>query len=172
MPKALTPALRRELDSARRQTDELFEVVRPDSLYDRPIAERHRIIFYLGHLEAFDWNLLARRALGVSSFHPSFDQLFAFGIDPPEGSLPSDEASEWPSVEEIKRYNFRTRETVDALLPEVPEEMLHAAIEHRWMHAETLAYIFHQLPYDTKLAQPAPPLAQQPAPKHAWLEML
>jgi gamma-glutamyl hercynylcysteine S-oxide synthase len=171
MQKALVSALQRELDSARRQTDELFELVRPASLYDRPIPERHRIIFYLGHLEAFDWNLLARCALGVASFHPSFDQLFAFGIDPPEGSLPSDAASDWPSVDEAARYNRRTRETIDELLPEVPEEMLHAAIEHRWMHAETLAYIFHQLPYDSKLAQPAPPLAPQPAPKHDWIEI-
>ena len=38
------------------QTDKLFELVRPESLYARPIPERHRIIFYLGHLEAFDWN--------------------------------------------------------------------------------------------------------------------
>ncbi|HEY7392897.1 MAG TPA: SUMF1/EgtB/PvdO family nonheme iron enzyme [Bryobacteraceae bacterium] len=171
MPKALTSALRRELDSARRQTDALFELVRAASLYDRPIPERHRIIFYLGHLEAFDWNLLARRALGVPSFHPSFDQLFAFGIDPPEGSLPSDAASVWPSVEEAARYNHRTRETIDELLPDVPEEMLHAAIEHRLMHAETLAYILHQLPYDSKLAPPAPPLAPQPAPKHDWIEI-
>jgi gamma-glutamyl hercynylcysteine S-oxide synthase len=171
MQKALVCALQRELDSARSQTDGLFELVRPASLYDRPIPERHRIIFYLGHLEAFDWNLLARRALGVASFHPSFDQLFAFGIDPPEGSLPSEAASDWPSVDEAVRYNRRTRETINELLPEVPEEMLHAAIEHRCMHAETLAYILHQLPYDSKLAQAAPAIAQQPAPQHDWIEI-
>ncbi len=46
------------LSWARANTDALFGVVRPDSLYDRPIPERHRIVFYIGHLEAFDWNLL------------------------------------------------------------------------------------------------------------------
>ena len=51
-------ALLDRLDRARAQTDKLFELVKPDSLYDRPIAERHRIVFYIGHLEAFDWNLL------------------------------------------------------------------------------------------------------------------
>ena len=45
-------------------------------------------IFYFGHLEAFDWNLI-RQAAGVPSFHPEFDQLFAFGIDPKPGQLPS-----------------------------------------------------------------------------------
>jgi gamma-glutamyl hercynylcysteine S-oxide synthase len=146
----------KEMMDARRQTDGLFELVRPDALYERPIPERHRIIFYLGHIEAFDWNLMARRALDRSSFHLSFDRLFAFGIDPPEGALPGDQASEWPQVDEIQRYNRRTREAIDQLLPNVPEDMVDAAIEHRLMHAETLAYILHQLPYDSKLA-PAKP---------------
>jgi iron(II)-dependent oxidoreductase len=144
--------LERELAAARRQTDELLQTVRPDSLYERPIPERHRIIFYLGHLEAFDWNLMARYALELPSFHPSFDRLFAFGIDPKEGRLPADNAAEWPRPEEVQGYNLRTREVIDESLSNVPEEIMHAAIEHRLMHAETLAYIVHQLPYERKQA--------------------
>src|SRR5579863_7720093 len=87
-----------QLADARRRTDELFAVVKPDSLYQRPIAERHRIIFYIGHLEAFDWNLFHERALGLKSFHPEFDRLFAFGIEPIGGGLPSDQPADWPSV--------------------------------------------------------------------------
>jgi gamma-glutamyl hercynylcysteine S-oxide synthase len=172
MHNAQRIALELELKEARRQTDALFEIVRPEALYQRPIPERHRIIFYLGHMEAFDWNLLARRALDRSSFHPSFDRLFAFGIDPPDGSLPSEQASEWPRVDEIQCYNRRAREAIDALLPDVPENMLHAAIEHRLMHAETLAYILHQLPYDSKLAPPSPQLPPPPAgPQQRWIEI-
>ena len=52
-------ALLTRLAEARANTDQLFELVRPEALYDRPIAERHRLIFYVGHLEAFDWNLIA-----------------------------------------------------------------------------------------------------------------
>ena len=48
------------LADARQRSDELFALVQPDSLYERPIAERHRIIFYVGHIEAFDWNLSSR----------------------------------------------------------------------------------------------------------------
>jgi iron(II)-dependent oxidoreductase len=54
---------------ARARSDELFKIVLPAALYDRPVPERHRIIFYMGHLEAFDWNLL-REPLGLSSFDP------------------------------------------------------------------------------------------------------
>jgi len=43
---------------ARRRSDALFNLLREDAFYERPIPERHRIIFYVGHLEAFDWNLL------------------------------------------------------------------------------------------------------------------
>ena len=67
------------LDQARAQTDQLFDIVKPEFLYERPIPERHRILFYIGHLEAFEWNLLRERVLGITSFHPEFDQLFAFG---------------------------------------------------------------------------------------------
>jgi formylglycine-generating enzyme required for sulfatase activity len=152
----VTPArtsLGRTLARAREETDRLFALVRPDALYDRPIPERHRILFYVGHVEAFDWNLIGRYALDVPSFHPEFDRLFAFGIDPPPGQLPQDKPSDWPSLAEVDRYNHRVRDEIDSRLSAVPEQLLHVAIEHRLMHAETFAYILHQLPYERRTAQ-------------------
>ncbi|MBZ5586365.1 MAG: formylglycine-generating enzyme family protein, partial [Acidobacteriia bacterium] len=143
----------RALQEARERTDELFRLVRSDALYDRPIPERHRIVFYIGHMEAFDWNLIARYALDVPSFHPEFDMLFAFGIDPPPGQLPADQPADWPALGEVQRYNQRTRDEIDDLLQSAPDQLLHVALEHRLMHAETLAYILHQLPYERKLPQ-------------------
>src|SRR5436190_23187556 len=87
------------LHRARAITDDLFAIVRPEALYDRPIPERHRIVFYIGHLEAFDWNLIARRGADLDSFGPELDQLFAFGIDPVDGGLPSDKPSDWPVLD-------------------------------------------------------------------------
>ncbi len=92
------------LDQARIQTDRLFDLVKPDFLYQRPIPERHRIIFYVGHLEAFDWNLLRERVFGRTSFHLEFDQLFAFGIDPVDGGLPTDQPADWPSLLQVRDY--------------------------------------------------------------------
>ena len=43
-PSLRHPLLER-LAEARRVTDELFDVVRREHLYDRPIAERHRILY-------------------------------------------------------------------------------------------------------------------------------
>lgn len=150
------------LQEARRRTDDLFAIVKRDSLYERPIPERHRIIFYIGHLEAFDWNLLSERAFGLKAFQPELDRLFAFGIDPVGGGLPDDQASDWPRVDEVKSYADRIRQILDQKIAsgiestqetEFPlQQLLHVAIEHRLMHAETLAYMFHQLAFDHKLA--------------------
>jgi formylglycine-generating enzyme required for sulfatase activity len=151
----LTVNLGEAINEARAVTDALFRVVRPDSLYERPIPERHRIIFYLGHLEAFDWNQVARGALGMKSFHPSFDKLFEFGIDPREGTLPDDTASDWPSVEEVESYNRRVRAELDGAVNNAPPQSLCIALEHRLMHAETFAYMLHNLPYERKIAEAA-----------------
>src|SRR5664279_461900 len=86
---------------ARTETDALFRMVRPEAMYDRPIPERHRIVFYVGHLEAFDWNLL-RGPCDLASFRPEFDRLFAFGIDPVGGGLPADQPRDWPRLQEVK----------------------------------------------------------------------
>jgi formylglycine-generating enzyme required for sulfatase activity len=140
------------LDHARARTDELFALVTPGSIYDRPIAERHRLVFYLGHVEAFDWNLLRGHRPDVPAFHPEFDRLFAFGIDPPPGQLPSDQPRDWPSVPEVAEYNRRVRAEFDAAFGQLPEQLCHVAIEHRLMHAETLAYILHNMEYEKKVA--------------------
>ncbi len=157
------------LRDARRQTDTLFNLVRPEALYERPIPERHRIIFYLGHLEAFDWNLLCPRITAAKPFDPELDRLFAFGIDPVDGGLPSDQPADWPSAPQVRDYRDRIRATLDAALvdrisgdwkgDETPGTLLNVAIEHRLMHAETLAYMLHQLPYSQKVNDP-----QIPAP--------
>src|SRR5271157_830992 len=104
------------ISRARQQSDALFKVVRERAVYERPIPERHRIIFYIGHLEAFDWNLLHEHALGLKAFHPEFDRLFAFGIDPVGGGLPSDQPADWPRLAEVNAYNLHVREELNHIL--------------------------------------------------------
>ena len=168
-PDAVRHELLERLTEARVQTDELFQLVKPEALYDRPIAERHRIIFYIGHLEAFDWNLVHERLLGLPPFDTSFDRLFAFGIDPVGGGLPSDQPADWPSLKQVRSYVVRVREALDENLERLlsadpadlqklefsPVLLLNVAIEHRLMHAETLAYMLHQLPLERKLTRNA-----------------
>ncbi len=163
-------SLRQALAKARAGTDALFALIRPDTLHDRPVAERHRLIFYVGHLEAFDWNLI-RDAAGLASFHPSFDRLFAFGIDPEPGQLPQDQPADWPEVEEVQRYNRRIREMLDAVSSKVSAELLSVALEHRLMHAETFAYLLHHVPTAHKMIPPPVLTPSRPATDKRCVEI-
>src|SRR6266403_5659690 len=153
---AVPQELMERVFEARRRSDALFNLVRENALYERPIPERPRIIFYLGHLEAFDWNLL-NGAFGFKNVHPEFDRLFAFGIDPVGGGLPSDLPSDWPAVDVVGDYVSNIRNSLDTKLDKVILEphfrtnfrtdngfslrtLLNVAIEHRLMHVETLSY--------------------------------
>jgi iron(II)-dependent oxidoreductase len=162
-------------EEARARTDALFSLLPPNSFYDRPIPERHRLIFYLGHLEAFDWNLLSG-PLGLEPHEPDFDRLFAFGIDPVGGGLPTDVPGDWPNIARIEKYNSRIRNRLDGALrdartlrfagsTESDATLLNVAIEHRLMHAETLAYLLHNLPAGRKIPHPATMSDPRPAPR-------
>ena len=159
---AVQNSLLGRIADARNQSDALFDIVRPEAIYDRPIPERHRIIFYVGHLEAFDWNLLHETLFGLKSFDPEFDRLFAFGIDPVGGGLPTDQPSDWPARDQVREYVRKIRSALDEKFTEAIdsgevmrdgftlETLLNVAIEHRLMHVETLAYMLHQLPLDRR----------------------
>jgi len=81
-----------------------------------------------------------------------------------EAGSPSDTPADWPSREEVERYNRRLRDEMDHAIEQAlarPEEghpqlitMLEVAIEHRLMHAETLAYMLHRMPGERKIGEP------------------
>jgi ergothioneine biosynthesis protein EgtB len=162
------PTLAARLAHARATSDALFDVVKPEFLYERPIRERHRIVFYIGHLEAFDRNLFDKRLFDLPSADPRLDQLFAFGIDPVDGGLPTDTPADWPALAEVRAYGHDARSRIDECLSaldlppdapnhDTPGQLLNVAVEHRLMHVETLAYMLHQLPFEQKRAPDAPP---------------
>jgi formylglycine-generating enzyme required for sulfatase activity len=153
MSLVLRSSIYDEISRARNITDRLFVQVFPEALYDRPIPERHRLIFYIGHLDAFDWNIVGSRAMNQDPISRELDTLFAAGIDPPPGQLPGDTAGDWPNPFEIRRYVSHVRTNLDRLLHQAPESALHLALEHRLMHAETLTYLIHNLPYSRRLTR-------------------
>ena len=177
-------SLLQRIGDARRQSDRMFGVVRPQAIYERPIPERHRILFYVGHLEAFDWNLL-HELLGLKGFAPDFDRLFAFGIDPVGGGLPTDQPGDWPDVEAVQDYVRRNRALLDDALSRCRldsdppgrdgfplETILNVAIEHRLMHVETLGYMLHQLPLTSKIPpQNLTPFLASSTPEHRMIRV-
>src|ERR1700733_6461656 len=175
----LHPILLSRMAEARARTDAELEMLPAGSLYDRPVPERHRLIFYFGHLEAFDWNLFGP-VLDLKSREPEFDKLFAFGIDPIGDGLPTDRPADWPSIARVHNYNQGVRTALaDALcaagergssVPEIADgTLLNVAIEPRLMHAETLAYLLHNLPLERKIPRPAPMRDPRPARARRWV---
>src|SRR5262245_28450534 len=161
---------RARFERARRLSDQLFAQLRPDAWLDRPIPERHRLLFYLGHLEAFDWNLVGREATG-RALDRGLDRLFAVGIDPPEGELPQDEPDDWPPLEGVRDYVRRARARLDELSDDLPSAAIDMAVEHRLMHVETLTYLLPALPHERRIVSAVRPDAPRPASERRRIEI-
>lgn len=142
------------------RSDQIFGLLEPGALRERPIALRHPLIFYLGHLPAFAWNQVCRGVLARPSFRPDFDALFERGIDP-VGVDSYESAAAWPAAAEVLEYRDRVRAELLAAIAPVAERaaadplaargrIFELAIEHELMHQETLQYLLQQLPFAHK----------------------
>lgn len=166
----------------RRRSAEIFESVRPDAYYDRPISLRNPICFYEGHLPAFGVNTLIKRGLGKSGIDARLERIFERGIDPEgDAGVPGSTGSGWPERGAILRY----AQEADRLIARAIEEedlersdnavlrrrlALFTVLEHEPMHQETLSYMWHRLPYEKKIrpaAALAPDTGGEPPPPEA-----
>ncbi|MGH9367571.1 MAG: DinB family protein, partial [Thermoanaerobaculia bacterium] len=139
----------------RRRSADLFETVRPEAYYDRPIPLRNPICFYEGHLPAFCVNTLVKRGLGEPGVDPRLEVLFERGIDP-EGSsrVPGSTSGGWPERKVIRRYAAEADGAVAGAIESKEIERddnpvlrrglaLWTILEHEPMHQETLSYMWH-----------------------------
>lgn len=146
----------------RQRSQVLFDLVTPEAYYSRPISLRHPIVFYEGHLPAFSVNTLVKKALGRTGVDARLEQLFARGIDPEdEQSADRHPAAEWPTRDEVRQFaEACDRLVLDALAhasltqpghPLLDEgQAVYTILEHEAMHQETMLYMWHQLPYESK----------------------
>jgi formylglycine-generating enzyme required for sulfatase activity len=152
-------SLRFELafEAAWARSDALFDLIPRESLLERPIGLRHPFLFYLGHLPAFTWNQVGRAFLNHGHCDAVFDVLFERGIDPAdEMQAERQSITNWPDVAVVFEYRDRVRKAIRERIPEVLQRVhdvlgrhgriLHVAIEHEWMHHETLMYMFAACP--------------------------
>jgi iron(II)-dependent oxidoreductase len=143
----------------------LFEMLTDDAYFSRPIALRHPIVFYEGHLPAFSFNTLVKRGLGGESIDARLEQLFARGIDPHESQGadgdPEALARLWPDRHTVRQFAAEAdRRVLLALahgdIEQPGHPLLHRAeaayciLEHEAMHHETMLYMWHRVPYDQK----------------------
>lgn len=154
----------------RERSQALFDLLADDASYSQPIALRHPIVFYEGHLPAFSFNTLVKKTLGGPSIDASLERLFARGIDPDEQNPASDRLeNRWPPRDVVRAFaDEADRRVLDALAREDLDrpghpllngsEAVYTILEHEAMHQETLLYMWHQLPFEQK----RPPRGYEP----------
>src|SRR5215470_7067489 len=99
----------------RERSRALFDLLREDAYYSRPIKLRQPIVFYEGHLPAFSFNTLVKRGLHQPSIDARLEALFARGIDPSEVDAGA-AAALWPDRDTVRRFAAAADERVlDAL---------------------------------------------------------
>jgi len=145
----------------RERSRALFNLLTEDAYYSRPIQLRQPIVFYDGHLPAFSFNTLVKRALGRPTIDPALEQLFARGIDPDESYTPDAARDLWPARPVMQAFvNEADRQVVDALAREdldrpghpllTDAQAVFTILEHEAMHQETMLYMWHRLPHEQK----------------------
>jgi iron(II)-dependent oxidoreductase len=163
--------------AGRARSREVFAIPTAEMYYERPILLRNPIVFYDGHLPAFAVNTLIKLALGQPGIDESLEVLFARGIDPDSVDAAKSPTDVWPSRDEVRAYGARADALIEDALhnariedDDVPPlrggEAAIGILEHEQMHQETLLYMFHELPYEQKVARApltlSPPRAQTP----------
>src|SRR3954466_2150957 len=88
----------------RERSRALFDLLTERAYYSQPIALRHPIVFYEGHLPTFSFNTLAKKALGRPGIDASLETLFARGIDPDENSADSALHTSWPDRRVVQQF--------------------------------------------------------------------
>src|SRR5687767_11198978 len=146
----------------RERSSQLFDLLSEPAYYTQPISLRHPIVFYEGHLPAFSFNTLVKRAHGGPVIDPYLERLFARGIDPSEPAPSSARVAEvWPERAVVQAFaDEADRRVLDALMNSDLDrpghalldraEAAHAILEHEAMHQETLLYMWHRLPHHQK----------------------
>lgn len=140
----------------RARTDVLFDVLDPDTYYERPIPLRHPVVFYEGHIPAFSVNCFLKKALRHRGLDHELEVLFARGIDPSDQVAAEESAiREWPTRDDVRQFSGRADAAIlEALESATIEDDGNAALrrgqgvftmlEHEVMHQETLLYMWHR----------------------------
>jgi ergothioneine biosynthesis protein EgtB len=168
----------------RERSRALFDLLADAAYYSQPIALRHPIVFYEGHLPGFSFNTLVKKGLGGASIDERMERLFARGIDPHEAHASAGQTrDQWPARDVVRVFAEEADRRVldalehgeldrrgDALLD--GSEAVFAILEHEAMHQETLLYMWHRLPFEQKRTPDGyTPRVEAPVPASEWIEV-
>ena len=162
-------AKREEIRRYFHQTFDLDEALLETVAYDESFCRRadplrHPLIFYFGHTATFFINKLIIAKLISTRINPSFESMFAVGVDEMSWDDLNNSHYEWASVAEVQAYRDEVRTVVDELISSLPLALpitwdspfwvIMMGIEHARIHIETSSVLIRQLPLDQVRAHP------------------
>lgn len=139
--------------------DRLYDhLARHEAFYLRAEPLRHPLIFYLGHTASFYINKLIIARILETRVNPSYESMFAIGVDEMSWDDLDEKNYNWPTVEEVKEYRETVKKLVANIILELPLKMpidwnnpfwaILMGIEHQRIHIETSSVIIRRLPLD------------------------
>ncbi|NHB56601.1 5-histidylcysteine sulfoxide synthase [Acinetobacter sp. 194] len=162
-----TPLLNIEDESSLRQNlrtyfintfdtyESLFECLKSEqAYYTKSIPLRHPLIFYFGHTATFFINKLLLSKLITQRINPTFESIFAVGVDEMSWDDLNDEHYEWPSPQQVLAYRQQVRFLVLDIIDHAPLSLpidwnhpwwaILMGIEHERIHLETSSVLIRQ----------------------------
>src|SRR5215831_11839471 len=89
----------------RERSRALFDLLIDEAYYTQPIGLRHPIVFYEGHLPAFSFNTVVKKALGRAGIDERLERLFARGIDPDAPAAHGGRVEDlWPGRDAVRAF--------------------------------------------------------------------
>lgn len=141
----------------------LYTQLREDEIfYHRGDSLRHILLFYLGHTAVFYVNKFFLAGIIRERINPSFESIFAIGVDEMSWDDLDNNNYKWPSVAEVRAYRDRAKDIIVRLIDELPLTLpidwqspfwiVMMGIEHERIHLETSSVLIRQLPLEEVVA--------------------
>ena len=136
--------------------EKLFEILKSDEVfYKKANPLRHPLIFYFGHTATFYINKLILAKIIKKRINPTFESIFAIGVDEMSWDDLNDQNYEWPSVKEVRLYRNEVKKNVLHLIETLPLKLpidwkspfwvILMGIEHENIHIETSSVLMREL---------------------------
>lgn len=145
--------------------EELFTIFSDDKVfYEQPEKLRHPLIFYFGHTATFYINKLILGGFLQDRLNPSYESIFAIGVDEMSWDDLNQSNYNWPKVDEVRTYRKKAKEVLLEFIDNVPFTLpikwespmwiVMMGIEHERIHLETSSVLHRQL--ELKYIKPNP----------------
>ncbi len=145
--------------------EKLFELLSDDeSYYLTADPLRHPLVFYFGHTATFFINKLVLAKLIDKRINPTFESIFAIGVDEMSWDDLNQSNYKWPRIPEIRAYRELVKTKILELIDTLPLSMpiswespfwaIMMGIEHERIHLETSSVLMRQLPLENVMPHP------------------